>query len=801
MPFFVRSLLPGLVIVLFAAIPVQAADEPVGQARSDAGSSVSIEKVEIGFQGLYKVGEWTPLQVTVRSTVDRHVRIVVDTPDPDDNVTSLPGPVVRLPPGTPVHLATCFRTGRMNGELSFEIRDFDGRTLAARRLRATSAAGALNATSGDDGSSDLRLALKLDAPLWVTLGKFDLAGAFADSAASGKQPPGGSPDAAHDTHLARLDSPSQLPVDSRALQSVDLLILPTGRPAKSGDSILSQVAAAQSTLLQNWVRMGGHLLLSVGAETDAFEKSPLADWVPVKIDGQLPLRQLSGFESFSGRNAPLKVTGTIPAARLVSLPRANVVLSDASNPNPLIASVPYGFGRVTIVAVDIDRPPLSNWPALKLVMQKLARSSAAISKSVARKVNRQLTHVGVSDLATQFQSSNENFSGVRRPSYWWIMGLILLYVAVIGPVDYLLVHRLLRRPELTWLTFPILMCLGIAGAAWYADRANGRDLQVNQFDLVDIDLPTGTVRYNTWVSLYSPRHQRFSVDVEPVTRTQLGQPDAAATAVHVSWMGVPENSVGGMYRSGGASFGGREYRFGAESTSVENIPVPHWSTKTLSFLWQGESTQPAVECRLENFGTGQLRGTLTHHFEAPLEDCLVVASGWAYLPVTAGAALQPGAVWALDGGKNVRQRDLRALLTGERQTRFDKKTGAFSTSEVTTTTEAYDPLDRDFDQQVRMISFHDAAGGSDYTGLSHAALRGLEMTDLMQLGRAILIGRLKSSPARIVVDGGPVEPVDHETWVRLVLPIEQAGSMPDKVIPKASETHIPKASEKRDAQP
>ena len=95
---------------------------------------------------------------------------------------------------------------------------------------------------------------------------------------------------------------------------------------------------------------------------------------------------------------------------------ADAKTSNASN--PLVASVPWGFGRVTFVAVDIDAPPLSKWPALKPVLQKLARGGGA-AKIAARKTNRQLTHVGVTDLATQFQNSAENFSGVRRSSYWW----------------------------------------------------------------------------------------------------------------------------------------------------------------------------------------------------------------------------------------------------------------------------------------------------------------------------------------------------------------------------------------------
>jgi hypothetical protein len=675
----------------------------------------------------------------------------------------------------------------MHGDLQVAVHDSEGRTLATRRLRPTARAGSADGSpEGDDASSDLRPAVRLDSPVWVTLGKFDLARSFAESATAGTQWTGANPDTAHDPHLPRLESLGQIPAESRALQSVDMLILPTGRLAGGGDSLLNQMTAGQDAVLQAWVRMGGHLLISVGAETAAYEKSLLARWVPIKVDGQSPLRQLSGFESYTGRNAPMKV-GTIPSARLENVQRANVLLSDAGNPHPLVASLPWGFGRVTFVAVDIDQPPLSNWPALKFALQKFDRGGAGASKTAVRRMNQQLTHVGVTDLATQFQFSTEDFSSIRRPSYWWVLGLILLYVAVIGPLDYLLVHRLLRRPELTWVTFPILMGASIAAAAWYADRINGRALQVNQFDLVDIDSTTGTVRNNTWVSLYSPRQERFSVAVEPSANTQFGKSDGGSAAVRLSWMGVPENSVGGMYRSGGASFGSRGYRFGVAARAVENLPVAHWSTKTLSAVWRTELTQPVVDSRLENLGPGQLRGAITLHLDVPLEDCLVVASGWAYIPTTAGATLLPGVEWVLKGDKGVRH--LRALLTSEKLTRLDKQAGSVG-SEFMTTSEAYNPLGRDLDQQIRMISFHETVGGSEYTGLAHAALRGLELTDLMQLGRAILIGRVASSPARVLVDGAAIEPADHSTWVRLVLPVAQSRGLPDKFIPKASETGI-----------
>jgi hypothetical protein len=455
---------------------------------------------------------------------------------------------------------------------------------------------------------------------------------------------------------------------------------------------------------------------------------------------------------------------------------------------PLVADLPYGFGRVTVVALDLDSELLANWTLLKTVVDKLT-GAAASAKPVTRKANRQLTHVGVTELATQLQQTNESFATVRRPSYWWVMGLILLYLFVVGPLDYFLVQRVFRRPELTWLTFLLFVAAGVVLGRWNANRTNGQSLQVNQFDLLDIDAAGGAVRVNTWVSLYAPEHRRLAIAVEPrpqfAARSADPKSNTAPAEVVLNWMAPPENSVGGMYRTGAANLGGRTYRFDASGSQAENLPVPQWSTASLSATWQSDAAGALIASSLKSFGPSQMNGSLTHHFDQPMEDCLLVADGWAYIPPTAAATLKPGVEWTIRGGGGVGQRELKALLTQARMTYLNQDRTVDTA--ITAVTEAYNPLGRNRGQQVAMMTFHEAAGGNDYTGLTNAALRGLELTDLMQHGRAVLIGRMASSPADVLIDGVSVEPSARSTWVRLVLPVQQVERIIDKTIPKASD--------------
>jgi hypothetical protein len=66
---------------------------------------------------------------------------------------------------------------------------------------------------------------------------------------------------------------------------------------------------------------------------------------------------------------------------------------------------------------------------------------------------------GLTDLATQFLRTADEFESVERVSTWTVMGLMLLYLFIIGPIDYLVVHRILKRPRWTWVTFPLMVAL------------------------------------------------------------------------------------------------------------------------------------------------------------------------------------------------------------------------------------------------------------------------------------------------------------------------------------------------------
>jgi hypothetical protein len=506
-------------------------------------------------------------------------------------------------------------------------------------------------------------------------------------------------------------------------------------------------------------------------------------WSRITAKGQTTVRQFINLESYAGQNAPFRFSGALGVARFDEVASRNVLVRDGGT--PILVSMPVGFGKISLLALDVEQAPAANWKGLPAVLRKLAGQAPRRRRQPVASANTQLTHVGVTDLATQWLAAREEFGAVKRPSHWMVMGLILAYMLLVGPLDYYLVQRRWKRPVWTWLTFPVMVLAGAAVAALGARSANTGSLLVNQVGLIDVDVDSQIVRGRTWVALYSPVHGRYDVAVRPLRSVthRAGDAGSQGPAATLHWTAPPERAIGGLYRSGAAALTGAAYQCTQGGESFERLPVQQWSTKGLCAEWRDTAAHALVDSRLRTSGIGQVSGTIAHHLPGPLEDCLLVVGGWAYMPVDQQghrAALAPNAVWQ-PAGPNGRLRDLKALLTGEKKTKLAR--GKLD-AEILTSFEAYNPLDHDDASLVPMLTFHSIAGGAEYTGLAHSALRDLELTGLLPLGRGVLLGRIAAPAAEVQVDGRGVAPARHATWVRLVVPVEQVERVVPNMLPK-----------------
>ncbi len=766
-------------IALSGAVGVLADEKSRAPAPAADSGLLTIDQVDVGFDGNFKVGRWSPVMVHVTASRPLDVRLILEVADPDGSITSLPGNVQHVPQGETHALRGIFRSGRIDSSLRVVVREAasEGGVLASRQIHV----------SASPGANEMRQALTHAEPLIATLGKpagfIDL-----DTASRGSTPETEAGENSKKTeaviesryHVARLAGPDELPADFAGYESLDLLAI-AGR---------YDVDAKTSDAVRNWVRLGGHLVVAVGGKNDDYANSQLAKWIPVPVVGTSQLRDLSALESYVGKNVRIDLRGlrTVAAARLGPV---DGIVDVRGIDGPILVQVPFGFGKVTFVALDISAEPFPAWNAAADFARQITLAGQPVHAEKSQFSRAKLTHTGITDIATQIHATQDVFPDVRRLSMWSVMGLLVLYLLIIGPLDYLIVHRVLRRPQLTWVTFPIIVAAAAAIAVWGASRTNGEKLDVNQLDLVDIDVQSNLVRARSWLTLYSPQTARYQVRVEPKSlggeraftpvssfmRPPLSTP--LAGPVRVAWSGVPENSYSGMYRLGGFEIARPPYSFAENASAIDNLPVNIWSTKELTATWH-TGQENLVESDLSGSASGGLVGSVVHHLSAPIKDWVIAYGKMAYLPVAnqfnpEAVLLRPGRPLQFSvNSQSIRRRNLSGFLTGLRRTVIEGSRSRDEKDDIKKDT--YDPLGRNADEIVRMLTFYTKAGGKSFTTLENNDLRSLDLSSLLDLNRAVVFGKIDLPTAGLEINGRKTETHHGETYIRIVLPVKQMQS-------------------------
>jgi hypothetical protein len=731
------------------------------------GESIDL-KVEIGWNGTTRLASWAPVRVTIgEGPVATHVRI--ESPDPDDQVPVHVVPITRRADGTG-SVDTAFRPGRAETSVTVRLLDKDGHELDFRTLRLAA-----------DSEASHPAPLRHDVSLWGTLG--EVPGFVATT-------PGG---AGH--RLLKVDRAANLPLDPRGYGTLDVLVIATGKsasdasandPANDSRPEWERIGPEQASAIAAWVRSGGHLVVSVGVNAERFARSPLGQALPMKFQGGSSTRQVGRLETLCSANSPIPLTGAIPRASWEQTDEPGATLAE-DGAGPLLVRAPFGFGLLTVLAVDLDVGPLSIWKNVADFAPLLVQSQV-LRVQLAADADNALRHQGLSDIASQWSARLDRHPAVARPSYWTVLGLLVGLMAVVGPLDYWLVNRWLRRPTLTWVTLPVWLSLGILVGVSWAGTANGSLAGGQLFEILDIDEAGNHLRGTAWLNVFSPRTARETITLAPTGVADVATKPAATTLPHtrwIGWMSEPEGSPGGLYRGSLLSAAKGEYLVDDDRLRVENVPILQWSTKQLLARWESDAGGAWVDNKLVSPGPGRLLGSLTLRRQLPLSDVFLVHGGRIYFPRGDGG-LRPFLPWEPNGGDS-RQRDLRTYLTGTTGQRV--QVSAFQ-SEVRFKAEPYDPLNFDAAWLMRMSTFLQATGGRVYAGLDNRFLRELEMTELMLAGRAILIGRLDKPlchvqlgnteldvtvPAPDVDSPNGLEaPQTQATFVRIVLPVKRS---------------------------
>jgi hypothetical protein len=279
-------------------------------------------------------------------------------------------------------------------------------------------------------------------------------------------------------------TPDDLPERVEAWGAVDRIVW------QDVDS--ERLSTPQRDALRGWIAGGGRLVIAGGTvgpkALSAFPDS-LLPYRPV-VTTDVPAASLSGI---LGQLPPTATTlpalsGSLIAGRTLASVGDQVVAAER----------PYGSGSVTLIGFD----PTVDWIAKTDTSGNLwrrllpARTTGGLSF-----IDDNMLVNAVSQLPT-----------LALPPITGLLALLIAYILLIGPVNYLILKRLDRR-EWAWVTMPILIVVFAAGAYAYGAALRGSDVIVNEIAIVRGAPGATEGAAQAYLGVFSPTRSVYQVSV------------------------------------------------------------------------------------------------------------------------------------------------------------------------------------------------------------------------------------------------------------------------------------------------
>ncbi len=290
---------------------------------------------------------------------------------------------------------------------------------------------------------------------------------------------------ANTTDVAYLDAAS-LSENWLGLQAMDILLVSNVDATK--------LTEKQHAALRTWIQKGGQIIFGGGAQ---YQKT----WAG--FDDILPL-DVSGADT---ADVTLKLN---PASEGLTLNNILLIQGDlaenatplfSTGDQPLVVQKKLGAGLVMLLTFDPNISSFRSWDQIINFYDYLL--------------------IGISEKQDFSQVQNwdalinatSRFDGLTLPSTGLIFGLLIFYIILVGPVQYI-VLRIMGRLELSWVTIPLITLVFTLALIFTGWDLRGTKPRVNQLAVVHHWAGTDEASLGGYASIFSPHRDRYEIDVD-----------------------------------------------------------------------------------------------------------------------------------------------------------------------------------------------------------------------------------------------------------------------------------------------
>lgn len=290
----------------------------------------------------------------------------------------------------------------------------------------------------------------------------------------------------------------ELPADSRALLGVSHVIF--------YEQSLRDLSRSQLLALDGWLTAGGRMVIMGSVNYALYQEPALARFLPVRVTG---VKQVA-FTPTAGKSQPgLALSGVW--AQTSNLLDGQVVSETGGT--PMIVEAHRGRGRIVYLALDVGRPPLSEWRGLQNFLQSLITPSPG---------DEIIPRTEWSDAVFNQLIASPSFISTYVPSGSLLFATVS-YLAAIGVLTWLWQRRRLAGRSMLLGLAMIAVVATVAGYAHFSRGGNVPDgvllsssvLENSGDDFVDVQ--ANLALFSTQLRHYDLELERGWIDLTPVS--------------------------------------------------------------------------------------------------------------------------------------------------------------------------------------------------------------------------------------------------------------------------------------------
>ncbi len=262
------------------------------------------------------------------------------------------------------------------------------------------------------------------------------------------------------------------------------------------DTDAGQLSPEQLAALRTWLAGGGRLAIVGGSGGLGLlagfpdELLPYRPTATIDVEPEAIRGLLGGTLPNGAAALPALAGSAAPGARPLATQGDRVVAADRS----------AGSGAVTLAGFDPATPWLAESTAVDVLWATLVPPRGTARAPLV---------VGDDSIVVGLLGT---LPALALPSIEGLLLLLLAYIVLIGPVNYLVLRRLDRR-EWAWVTMPLLV-VGFAAAAFAIGASlRGTEVIVNQVALVRAAPGTEAAQAQVYLGVFSPTRGSYEVSI------------------------------------------------------------------------------------------------------------------------------------------------------------------------------------------------------------------------------------------------------------------------------------------------